>query len=220
MRESSLHLALKDFYTQDGGFTEWYLDGYMIDVYKDGLLIEIQTGNFSSLKTKLESLLNHYPIRLIYPIAKEKYIVMKDPDRSFLWRRKSPKKGRIEDLFYELVFITPFIFHPNLSLEILITSEEEERLRDGRGSWRRAGISISDRRLVGILDRILFMNISDYRIFVPSTLELEFTNLELALNLSISKRLASKMTYCLANIGLLEKVGKQKNFNIFKRTWQ
>jgi hypothetical protein len=218
MHESSLHMALKQFYIQDGGFSEWWLDGYWIDVYQRGQLIEIQTGNFGSLRSKLESLLEEFPIRLVYPIPRQRFIVMRDQDQTLLWRRRSPKRGRYEDLFNELVYIVQFVRHPNFSLEVLITSEEEQRQKDGLGSWRRRGVSILDRRLIGILDRSLFLEPSDYSRFLDPVTSQQFTNRDLASQLSISNRLAAKITYCLSQFGLIDKIGKRRNAFLFQKT--
>jgi hypothetical protein len=209
MHESSLHARLKAFYTQDGGFTEMWVDGYLVDVVKGQELIEIQTGNFSHLKTKLEQLLIEHKVRLVLPIAREKLIILKDSEYALISRRRSPKKGRIEDLFYDLVYISNLVAHPNFSLEVLLTSEEEERVKDGNGSWRRGGVRIADRRLVSILERIKFSNVRAYQTLIPNTMGDNFTNQELAQHLGISLRLASKMTYCLCRIGMLEKKAKR-----------
>jgi len=219
MQESTLHARLKQFYTQDGGFAEWWVDGYVIDVFKDGLLIEIQTGNFSAIKTKLESLLENHPLRLVYPIAREKYIVLRDNEHTILWRRRSPRRGRKEHVFNELVFIAPFIVHPNFSLELIFICEEEERIRDGLGSWRRKGVSILDRKLAGIFERELLNSPADYRVFIPASIHDEFTNAELSAELKISKRLASRLTYCLTQIGLLVRVARRGNAFLYKRTF-
>jgi len=216
--ESSLHASLKQFYLQEGGFSEWWLDGYWIDVFKQGQLIEIQTGNFSSLRSKLDSLLNDYPIQLVYPVARQKYIVMKDPHWNFMWRRKSPKFGRFEEIFNQLVYIIKYVKNPNFSLEILITSEEELRRDDGLGSWRRRGVSIIDRRLIGVLDRWLLLDPGDYARFLDPLGDRKFTNLELAAELKISRRLAGKMTYCLTQLGLISCIEKRKNAYVFQRT--
>ncbi len=77
MQETTLHADLKEIYRLEGGQTETWVDGYLIDVVKPDLLIEIQTRNLGALKKKLEDLLDNYPIRLVHPIAKEKFIVLK-----------------------------------------------------------------------------------------------------------------------------------------------
>ena len=52
---------------------------------------------------------------------------------------KSPRKGRLTDLFGELVMIPHLIDEENFSLEVLFIDEEEARCDEGRESWRRRG---------------------------------------------------------------------------------
>jgi hypothetical protein len=209
---------LKEIYRLEGGEAEMWVDGYLIDVVKPGLLIEIQTRHLGALKNKLEDLLDNHPIRLVHPIALQKYIIVKTTDGKLISRRRSPKKGKIEDLFYELVYIAKWVKHPNFSFEALLTHEEEQRIQDGKGSWRRKGVSIQDRRLIRIIERRLFSNANDYRLLLPATLVDPFTNQQLANLLSIPHRLASKMTYTLLQIGVLEIEGKQGRSYCFKMT--
>jgi hypothetical protein len=218
MQETTLHSELKEIYRLEGGRSETWVDGYLIDVVRTDLLIEIQTRNLGALKKKLDGLLDNYPVRLVHPIAREKFIVLKSVDGNQLWRRRSPKKGRIVDLFYELVYVAKWVNHPNFSLEILLTSEEEQRIQDGQGSWRRKGVSIQDRRLNKIIERYLFSKPADYRLLLPATITSPFTNRQLAHLLSIPHRLASKMAYTLLQIGILEIDGKQGRSYCFKIT--
>jgi len=218
MQENTLHSELKEIYRLEGGQSETWVEGYLIDVVRPDLLIEIQTRSLGALKQKLDDLLDNHPIRLVHPIAREKFIVLHGSDENRLWRRQSPKKGRIEDLFYELVYIAKWVSHPNFSMEILLTSEEELRIQDGRGSWRRKGVSIQDRRLNKIFERHLFSHPAEYRRLLPQTIPDSFTNHQLANLLSIPHRLASKMTYTLLQIGILEIDGKQGRSYCFKLT--
>jgi hypothetical protein len=220
MQETTLHADLKEIYRLEGGQAETWVDGYLIDVVKPDLLIEIQTRNLGALKKKLADLLDNHPVRLVHPIAKEKFIVLNNVDGNLIWRRRSPKKGRIENLFYELVYVARWANHPNFSFEVLLTSEEEQRIRDGQGSWRRKGVSIQDRSLNKIIERHLFCNPTDYRLLLPLKLADPFTNRQLANLLSIPYRLASKMTYTLLQMGILEIDGKKGRSTCFKITSQ
>jgi hypothetical protein len=216
--ESSLHAHLKSFYTSDGGSAEIWVEGYQVDVVKSQQLIEIQTGNFSAIKTKLENLLRSYRVCIVLPIALEKFIILQDSDHNLISRRRSPKKGRIEHLFYDLVYIARLAAHPNFSLEVLLTSEEEDRISDGKGSWRRKGISIADRRLVSILHRAPFPNAEAYLALLPAGIPGEFTNLDLSKHGGIPIRLASKMTYSLQQMGVLDKCGRSGRAALFCQT--
>jgi hypothetical protein len=126
--ESSLHSVLKDWYAQPGDLLEAQVDGFHIDIIRHDRLIEIQTANFSSQKRKLNTLIEKHPLRLVFPIAQEKWIVRLAADGvTQLGRRKSPKRGNIFQLFRELVSIPDLTRHPNFSLEVLLIQEEEVR---------------------------------------------------------------------------------------------
>ena len=75
LNEKPLHAALKEWYARPGDQFEVSIDGYVVDIVRDALLIEIQTGNFSSIKRKVHALAALHPLRLVFPIAREKWIV-------------------------------------------------------------------------------------------------------------------------------------------------
>jgi len=52
-----------------------------MDIVREAGLIEIQTRNLAALRRKLHALLQHHPVRLMYPIAQEKWIVRKTGSR-------------------------------------------------------------------------------------------------------------------------------------------
>jgi hypothetical protein len=205
--ESLLHTELKNTYTQSGDVQEAQIDGYLVDVKHGDLLIEIQTRHFSAIKPKLQTLLRNHPVLLVHPISYEKWIVRQDEAQ--ISRRRSPRRGRWEDLFYELVSIPHLLDHPNFSLEILLVRVEEIRKNDGKGSWRRKGWSIVERTLLEIVDRRRYLSTTDYLDFLPSELNYPFTSHDLAQAASIAPELASKMVYCLRHMGELEITGKR-----------
>ena len=210
MQEFSLHAALKNWYAQPGDQQEVSIDGYLIDIVRGELLIEIQTRNFIALKDKLSILLERYSVRLVHPIAREKWILRLSAtgDRT-LSRRKSPKHGRLEHLFPELIRFPHLATYPNFSLEVLFTREEEIRRDDGKGSWRRRGQSIVDRRLIDVIDKCVLSSPYDYRELLPAGLPHQFTNQDLAALLDMPSYLAAKMTYCLRNMQVLNITGKR-----------
>src|SRR6185369_13916880 len=169
MNEKPLHASLKQWYSRPGDRFEVPVDGFVIDIVRDDLLIEIQTRNFASINSKLSKLTRSYEVRLVYPIVLEKWIVRSGTD---VFRRKSPKRGRLEDLFWELVSIPQLLSNPNFSLEVLMIREEEVRRYDAkRKRWRRKGWVVEGRRLVEVLDRRLFGKSADWLMFVPDGLQ-------------------------------------------------
>ncbi len=53
LNEKPLHASLKEWYAQPGDQFEVPVDGFVIDIVRDDLLLEIQTGSFASIKSKL-----------------------------------------------------------------------------------------------------------------------------------------------------------------------
>ena len=217
MTEYSLHSEIKRWYRGLGDELEVKVDDFIIDVLRGKLLIEIQTGNFSVIKKKLIKLLsNNNQVRMVYPIAKLKWIVHVSESGEFVRRRKSPKKGKLTDLFYELVNVPHLIKDRNFSLEVLLIEEEEVRCNDGRGSWRGRGVSVHDRRLLNVFDRTVFEDSQDFLEFLPEELDGDFTNKVLAQKLGISVRLAQKITYCLNKMGAISVAGKKRKELLFQ----
>ena len=169
----------------------------MIDIVRDDLLIEIQTGNFASIKSKLTNLVNSHQVRLIYPIVQEKWIIRSaTDDRGRAIRRKSPKKGRLEDLFWEMVSIPQLLANRNFSLEVLMIKEEVARRYEAKRGWRRGRWVIEARRLLDVVDQRLLKEWADWRGFLPDGLE-SFTTRDLATAMDTGKELAQKIAYCL-----------------------
>lgn len=218
LNEKPLHASLKQWYAQPGDRFEVAVDGYVIDIVRDNLLLEIQTGNFSSMRPKLKNLLRSHPIRLIYPIAQEKWIVKLDKgDGHGATRRKSPKRGRIEDLFWEMVSLPQVVSSPHFSLEVLLIKEEEARRYTGKRQWRRKGWRTEERRLLEVVEKRVFEKPADWLAFLPVGLT-SFTTKDLAEALEINRDLAQKMAYFLREAGLIELMGKQGRANLYKVT--
>ena len=218
MNEHSLHSEIKEWYTVPGDKIEVKIDDFIIDIARGTLLIEIQTRNFSAIKRKLSSLVENHQVRLVHPIPERKWIVRVTETGKTIGRRKSPRKGRLVDLFYELVSIPDLIDNENFSLEVLMIEEEEIRCNDGKGTWRRKGVSIKDAKLINVNGKLLFENRRDFLIFLPDDLKNPFTNRTLANQAGVSIPLARKITYCLRKMGVITCVGKKRREMMFQKT--
>jgi hypothetical protein len=216
MNEHSLHSEIKNWYSLPGDRFEVKIDDFIVDIVRNALLIEIQTRNFSAIKMKLTKLLRNHEIRLVYPIPQLKWIVQVTKSGEVIRRRKSPRKGRLVDLFYELVNTPSLVREENFSLEVLMIEEEELRCNDGKGSWRRRGTSIKDRKLINVNSRTLFKNEKDFQRFLPNYLIEPFTNKEFAKLSGVSINFARRITYCLRKMGAITSAGKKGKELIFE----
>ncbi|MBN2040867.1 MAG: hypothetical protein JW864_12560 [Spirochaetes bacterium] len=217
MNEFSIHEQLKSEYTGKNDKTEKEVEGYYIDIVKKSGLVEIQTKNFLKIKPKLKKLLESHKVRLVHNIPQIKWIVKIDENGDILSRRKSPAKGSFLQIFNELIYLTDIIFDPNFSLEIVITEEEEIRQDDGKGSWRRKGVSIKDRKLVKIIDKKKFLKKNDYQKILPENLPKPFSTKDISAELKISVYLARKVVYCFRKVKLIKLAGKKGNLLLYKR---
>jgi hypothetical protein len=210
LNEKSLHAELKQWYSRPGDLIEGQVDRFAVDIVRGDLLIEIQTRNLFSIRSKLKKLLKSHPVRLIYPIAQDKWIVRQSRNgRRTLSRRKSPKHGVIESVFEELVSIAQLLAHPNFSLEAVFIQEEEIRRLGSARNWRRKGWGTYERRLLRVVNRRLFETPQDMLALIPANLSEAFTSTDLAEAIGQPVWLAQKMTYCLRIMGALAISGKR-----------
>ncbi|MBN2303753.1 MAG: hypothetical protein JXQ72_04715 [Anaerolineae bacterium] len=228
LNEQPLHAALKAWYARDGDACEVPLDGYVIDIIRGDLLIEIQTGHFTAIRSKLRALLAAgHAVRLVYPVAVEKWIVRldpADPDHGTpLSRRKSPKRGAVVDVFAELVHLPALLDEAAFSLDVLLVQAEELRRRDpnprrgGRRHRRRGGWVIRERRLLDVIESHPFETPAGLAALLPDDLPESFTTADLAAGIGRPRRLAQQMAYCLRALDVIAVVGKRGNAVLYRR---
>jgi stalled ribosome alternative rescue factor ArfA len=214
--ETSLHRDLKFRYAGQGGITEAEVGGFVADgISAEGEFIEVQTGSFGPLKKKVKELALRGKVRIVYPVIINKYIEVSEKNGKRKYRRKSPRKGNPWDIFDALVYAPDLPLIPNLSIELALVDAEEQRVSDGKGSWRRKGVSIKDRTLLAIHERIYLEKPSDYLRFVPFGKKEPFTATELGHKAGISIDSARKTLYVLKKLGMVEKTGKRGNTLVY-----
>lgn len=189
---------------------EVVVDGFVVDLVRDGLLIEIQTRNFASMRRKLDRLLDSHMIRLVHPVAATKWIVKLDQDGSEISRRRSPKRGIAADVCEELVSFPSLLSHPNFTLEIALIEEEEIRRPDVEKGWRRGGFVIEERRLVDVSETVELDSPEELLGLLPEGLPDPFTTADLADGLGRSRHLAQEVAYCIRVSGAVKTVGRDK----------
>ena len=214
-RESSLHRALKFAYA--GRRTEREAAGFVADgISAEGEFIEVQTGSFAPLKHKVPELVKLGRLRIVYPVVIAKYIEVYSSNGKREYRRKSPRRGNPWDLFNALVYAPELPLTRGLAVELVLLDASEQRIRDGKGSWRRKGLSIKDHQLLAVHERICLEKLADYLRFVPFTRAEFFTSASLGEKAGIRRELAQKTLYVLLRLGIIEKTGKERNALVYR----
>ena len=138
--ETSLHRELKQLYADSPDDVEVRVGSFRVDAIAGDELIEIQHAGLAAIRDKIQRLLRKHQVRVVKPIVASKLLVKRKSRRGkVVERRKSPKRGRLLDLFDDLVHFTSVFPHPRLTLEILLVEVEEWRCpgHGRRRRWRR-----------------------------------------------------------------------------------
>jgi hypothetical protein len=215
LNEKPLHAALKAWFAEEGDRFEVPVEGFVADIVRDDLIIEIQTGSTSGLKRKLTRLIRKHAVRLVLPIAVRKTVVRLDREERVERSRRSPRKAAAVDAFRELVSLREILGDSNFSVDVVLIHEEE--VRQARATRRRRDWSIHERRLIEVLDCLSFHHPADYLAVVPADLAEPFTTAQLAASIGQSRWLAQKIAYVLRGMGILAVVGKERNAFLYVR---
>lgn len=217
LNEHSLHSDLIRYLSRPTDQLEMQVDGFVIDIIRGNQAIEVQTKNLSKLIKKIKKINQNYDVLIYYPIFSKKWIVRKDQELNVISRRKSPKHGRVEDIFFELARSSNLLTLPRVFISILLIQGEEVWSDDGLGSWRRKHWSIIERHLINVDSIHTFTQPADWIKLLPRSLPNPFSNKILAKQTGITTGLAGKITYTFRKIGLLEIVhteGREYYFRV------
>ncbi|MGI6367947.1 MAG: hypothetical protein ACOX2L_06235 [Anaerolineae bacterium] len=212
LNEHSLHAALKEWCTRPGDTLESRVGNYVVDVVRDGLLIEVQTRGLGAIRRKLVHLAAEHRVRVVYPLVVSKSIVTYDADgETVLRNRRSPLRHKWPNLFDELVRAPELMATPGLELLAVQVQVTEMRCADGSGSWRRKGVRVVDTRLEGISETRLFTGLADWLSLLPSTLPQPFTHRQLASAMGVRITTARRASYCFRQLSVLREAGRAGN---------
>ena len=215
--ETTLHRQLKALYSDDDSQREVQVDGFRIDAVREDVLIEIQCASLSAIRDKIRRLLRRHRVLVVKPLAANKRLVKRNRRRGrIVSRRYSPSHATFHDLFLELVHFVRVFPHPRLSVEVLLTDQEEHRLPPLRGRRWRARYRVEDRRLIEIRERLTFRTATDLLRLLPASVPNPFTTADIARESDIPRWLAQKMAYCLRETGAAESVGKRGNAILYR----
>lgn len=210
LSEKTVHAILKNYYEPDEDKQEIPIENYVADIYADGEIIEIQTRQFNKLRDKLKTFLPLYPVTIVYPIPREKWLIWIDEESGELsTKRKSPKKGNAYMIFPELYKIKMFLKEENLRIRPVLLDMEEYRLLNGWSRDKKKGSSRFDRIPTELIEEVEINCLQDYMQFVPYELPEQFTTKDFAKSAHIATSLAQTTLNILYYVGVVERVGKQ-----------
>ena len=217
LSEKTVHAILKNYYEPDEDKQEIPIEKYVADIYADGEIIEIQTRQFNKMRDKLTAFLPLYPVTIVYPIPREKWIIWIDEESGELSKkRKSPVKGNPYVAFPELYKIKMFLKDPNLRLKFAMMDIEEYKLLNGWSRDKKKGASRYDRIPTELVEEVEINCLQDYMQFVPYELHGEFTSKEFAKAAHIPVSLAQTVLNILYHVGILTRVGKKGSMYLYE----
>jgi hypothetical protein len=217
LREGALHAGLRAWYRRAGDRLEVPVDGYVVDLERQGRLVEFQTGGFAPLRRKLPALLARHDVRVVAPIAVNRFIVRLADSGEIVSERRSPKRGCIEDVFALLVSIPGLLAHPRFTFEAVLVDVDEIRVHRPGRAYRRRGWVVQARALRGVHSSRVFATVNDVVALLPAGLPDAFGTQELATLCRVPRRLAQQMLYCLTAMGVTERLGKRGNAVLYRR---
>jgi hypothetical protein len=217
--ETSLHRDLKSLYAGDDARFEVALERYRIDLVTGDQLVEIQHGSLAAIRDKVGRLLQRHRVLVVKPIVVTKRLVKQSskggPIRD---RRMSPKRGRILDLFHELVHFTRVFPHRRLTLDVPLVDVEEWRYpgHGRRRRWRSNDHEVEDRKLLAVRRVYRLETAGDILALVECPLASPFDTGQMAELLGIQRWFAQRIAYCLRKSGAVREIGKAGNSRLYE----
>lgn len=217
LSEKTVHAIFKNYYQPDEDKQEIPIENYVADIYADGEIIEIQTGQFNRMRDKLSAFLPFYQVTIVHPIPRQKWLIWIDEESGELSaKRKSPKKGTPYQAFKELYKIKMFLKEPNLRLKLVLVDMEEYRLLNGWSQDKKKGSTRYDRIPTDLVEEVTIERVEDYMQFIPCQLEGTYTVKEFAKAAHIPAALAGVVMNLLYYVGTVERVGKKGNAYLYE----
>lgn len=204
--EKTLHAVLKEFYAPDKNMQEISIGRYVADIYTGSDIMEIQTGHFDNLRRKLDCFLPDYPVTVIYPVPRIKYLIWIDPETGECSKpRKSTVKGSVYRAFYELYKIKKYLISPNLHFCFPYLELEEYRLLNGWSRDKKKGSHRYDRIPKALLGEVRIESPADYGRLIPPGLPEPFTAAEFGKAVGERKDTAAKVLHILNYLKVIER---------------
>ncbi len=212
LKEKTLHATLKWWLDDDQSHHEIPLpEGFVADIFDGETVTEVQTAGFSCFRPKLTGLLDIYPVRVVHPLVRRKWVRWVDPATGEVGEpHRSPRVGSFTDACRELIYILPCLTHPRLTVELVLLDVEERRLADGWSRDGKRGSHRLERWPLALGERLVLSCPADYAALIPPILGDTFLTEEFRQAARLQGRNLSGALKLLAELGVLtrEKEGR------------
>ena len=202
LSERTLHRAVKDYLEPDRQYQEVPVAGFVADIFRDGQLLEVQTGSVTPLVKKLLRLPKEYPVTIVLPIVREKTLVTLSEEGELLSR---------------LPRLLPLAERPGVRLRLILVDADEYRTetpskRVGRSLCRRL-----DRVPTAFGEELDLAFPEELGALLPPGLPDPFTREELRKLTRLSVRGMSGGLSALMKLGAVRPAGKDGRRTLYER---
>ncbi len=212
-QERTLHQYLKYYFCENPLFHEKKLNGYIVDIFKDNQIIEIQTSSFNAMRKKLETLLPHYQITIVYPIIMERTLYNFNDLGELENIRKSPKKEHPLKICKELYKINHLLNNKNLSFIGVILKINEERI-PYINRYKQKRMTRINQIPYELIEIVSLKTSLDFKKLIP--FKEEFTAIDFKKKIKLSPRDTSSSLLALRTVEAIEMVRKDGRKYIYK----
>lgn len=219
MKEKPLHAIFKWWLDDNPDHHEITLPcGKVADIYDGVTVTEVQTGSFTPLRKKLEVLLDTYPVTVVHPVVRRKYLSWIDPETGETTPpRKSPRVGSFADGGKQLIYLLPLLGHPHLTVRLVLIDAEERRLADGWGNEGKRGSHRAMLLPLSVEDILDLRCPADYAALIPSSLSAAFTAQQFGKAAKMQGRNLNGTLKVLLDRGVITREKKEGNTWIYEQ---
>ena len=216
--EKSLHRTLKNYIDDDLSHQEVKLGKSIVDIFDGKKITEIQTRDFNSVRKKLPSLLKEYPVEIVFPVIKTKYLCWVDLETGEISKKRlSNKHASSCEILPHIYSIRNLLPSKNLSFRVVSLGATEYRFLDGWSDDKKKGSHRAELVPFEIYGETKIKTKSDYKKLLleigidEKANETGFTSKDFskASKLSIAKARTSLLV--LTKAGAVLRVGKKSN---------
>ena len=230
LAEKRLHGTLKRWIVEDEACHEVKIVGsgpkkrrFVADVLTPtGEIFEIQTGKLYPLRGKIDFYMQEtdYPVTVLHPLFREKWITWLDPATGEVTgRKKSPLHENPLHAIAQLKPFIPYLTSKRLALCLPAIEVEEFRLLDGWGKGGKRGSHRFELIPIALLDTLWLRTWADYAALFP-----EGKHLATPFTAKVFAKATGLKGYALYDtlavfeaLGIIEKCGKEGRATTWRR---